>query len=214
MKLLAVCFMSAVALYAAGSLRVFGYEWSIPEPGDWKVDGENGSPVLHLLVGKEPPANGPRRPFQFAVADTPAFNRVKVEADVKPLGSSLMIVFAYRDAAHFDYAHLSVDTAAKQTHHNGIFHVYGGERVRISAENGPGAFDANNRWHHVVLDWDGNTGLVQVRVDGSEVPALRAVDLSLKSGKVGIGSFDETGEFKNVKITGHQAGMQTARNPV
>jgi len=27
------------------------------------------------------------------------------------------------------------------------------------------------------------------------------VDRSLGSGKAGIGSFDETGEFKNVKIT-------------
>jgi hypothetical protein len=30
---------------------------------------------------------------------------------------------------------------------------------------------------------------------------LQATDVSLGTGKVGIGSFDETGEFKNVKIT-------------
>jgi hypothetical protein len=40
-----------------------------------------------------------------------------------------------------------------------------------------------------------------VTVDGQAVPALRAIDFSLGAGKVGIGSFDETGEFKNVKIT-------------
>jgi hypothetical protein len=39
-------------------------------------------------------------------------------------------------------------------------------------------------------------------VDGKPVPALHAVDLSLPTGKVGIGSFDETGEFKNVRIDG------------
>jgi hypothetical protein len=33
------------------------------------------------------------------------------------------------------------------------------------------------------------------------LPALKAVDLSLGGGKAGIGSFDETAEFKNVKIT-------------
>ena len=38
-------------------------------------------------------------------------------------------------------------------------------------------------------------------VDGQPVLGIGAVDLSLGPGKVGIGSFDETAEFKNVKIT-------------
>ena len=86
--------------------------------------------------------------------------------------------------------------------HNGIFHVYGGERVRISPQSGPPAFPEINRWYHVKLVQDGTTGLVDVTMDGKLVPALHAVDLSLPTGKVGIGSFDETGDFKNVKISG------------
>ncbi|MCU1294764.1 MAG: hypothetical protein JWP08_3614, partial [Bryobacterales bacterium] len=31
-------------------------------------------------------------------------------------------------------------------------------------------------------------------------------DLSLTSGRIGLGSFDETAEFKNVKITGSGTG--------
>ena len=38
------------------------------------------------------------------------------------------------------------------------------------------------------------------------VPALQAVDLSLGTGKVGVGSFDETGEFKNIRITTTESG--------
>jgi hypothetical protein len=48
---------------------------------------------------------------------------------------------------------------------------------------------------------DATAGTVGVTVDGQAVPALTAVDLSLGPGKIGIGSFDETGEFKNVRIT-------------
>jgi hypothetical protein len=48
---------------------------------------------------------------------------------------------------------------------------------------------------------DSNTGTIEVAVDGRAVPALRAVDLSLGPGRVGVGSFDETGAFKNIKIT-------------
>jgi hypothetical protein len=193
-------------LLAASTLRIFGFNWSVPDANDWQITGEGSGAVLRLKTGKEPPASGPRRPAQFALAETGPFTKVKVEADVKPLARSLMVVFAYRDEAHFDYAHLSVDTAAKQSHHNGIFHVYGGERVRISSESGPAAFPASQRWYHAILTYDGTTGSVDVSVDGKSVPALHAVDLSLTSGRVGLGSFDETAEFKNVKISGTATG--------
>lgn len=192
--------LAALAVNAAGAFRVFGREWSVREASDWKVEQDNGTDVLRLIQGREP-LPGPRRPSQFALTGVPAYSRLTVEADVKPLARSLMIVFAYRDEAHFDYAHLSTDTGAQQPVHNGVFHVYGGERVRISSERGPAAFPATQRWYHAVLTHDAAAGTVRVSVDGRDLPALKAVDLSLGPGQVGIGSFDETAEFKNVKIT-------------
>lgn len=189
---------------AVGALTLFGYHWTVPNGSDWKTDQEQGAPVLHLITPRGP-LPGPRRPIQFAIAETPAFRAVTLTADVQPLGRSLLIVFAYRDPAHFDYAHLSIDTAMAQPVHNGIFHVFGGERVRISAQTGPAAFQSAKRWYDVRLRFDGATGRVQVDVDGRLVPALQAVDLSLNSGQVGIGSFDETADFKNVKIEGTTA---------
>jgi hypothetical protein len=200
MKLFAILAAAAALANAADTLEVFGRVWSVPAASDWKVDSEAGGPVLRLVSNREPP-RGPRRPVQFALADVPDYGRLTVEADVMALDSSLLIVFAYRDAAHFNYAHLSTDTGAAQPFHNGIFHVYGGERVRISSERGPAAFSATGRWHHVKLTHDAATGSVNVMVDGRSLPALDAVDRSLGSGKAGIGSFDETGAFKNVKIT-------------
>jgi hypothetical protein len=202
MKLVVTFVFAAVILCGADQLRLFGYDWSVPVASDWKATEESGSPILQLMKGKEPVSTLPRRPAQFAIAQTPDFSKVMVEADVKPLGRSVMIVFAYHDSAHFNYAHLSTDPGTKVAVHNGIFHVYGGERVRISSVDGPPAFPANNRWYHVVLTHDGKSGTVHVNVDGKPVPALHGVDLSLTDGKIGIGSFDETGEFKNVKITG------------
>jgi hypothetical protein len=187
----------AILALGAGTLEVFGYKWSVPNAADWSVSGD----VLHLLVGREP-LPGPRRPFQFALADTPPFHQVVVEADAKPLKRSLMLVFAYQDEAHFNYAHFSTDEAAKAAVHNGVFHVYGGERVRISAAEGPASFAAIQRWYRIKLIWNGASGEVQGFVDGVAVPALHAVDLSLRQGRVGLGSFDETADFRNVTITG------------
>jgi hypothetical protein len=167
---------------------------------DWKIGQQGGVEVLRLVEHRGP-LPGPRRPIQFALRDVAEYGSLTLEADVKPLGRSLLIVFAYRDEAHFNYAHLSVDPGAKQPVHNGIFHVYGGERVRISSEQGPAAFSSTGRWYHVRLVHDAVNGTVGVTVDGASVPALEAVDRSLGAGKAGIGSFDETGEFKNVKMT-------------
>ena len=200
MKLAAIAAVATASLFAADTIEIFGRAWSVPVAADWKVITEDGAPVLRLAEHRGP-LPGPRRPIQFALADVPDYSRITFEADVKPLGSSLLIAFAYRDAAHFDYAHLSVDTAVKQPVHNGVFHVYGGERVRISSDRGPAAFSATGRWHHVKLTHDANTGTVDVLVDSQALPALHAVDLSLGPGKIGPGSFDETGEFKNLTIT-------------
>jgi hypothetical protein len=187
------------------TLSVFGHQWSVYNAEDWKVDTSGGTPILELNTPREP-LPGPRRPFQFALAQTPDFSRVTVEADMRPRRRSVIIVFAYHDPAHFDYAHLSTDTGTKQPVHNGVFHVFGGERVRISSQEGPAAFPAKDQWYHVVLNYDGTKGEVRVTVDGKPIPALHAVDLSLHSGKVGLGSFDEVGDFKNVTITGEATG--------
>jgi len=200
MKLIATLAVVACALHAADTLKVFGREWTVPVAADWKLDAGNGAETLSLTQGKEP-LPGPRRPFQFALTSVPDYATVTVEADAKPLGRSVMIVFAYQDEAHFDYAHFSIDTGEKQPVHNGIFHVYGGERVRISNARGPAAFAATGNWYHLKLMHNASTGSVAATVDGQAVAALVATDVSLGAGKVGIGSFDETGEFKNVRIT-------------
>ena len=200
MKLALFLALTAVAANAADTLDIFGRTWSVRVGSDWKSDREDNLPVLRLVTNRGP-LPGPRRPIQFALADVPKYDRLAVEADVMPLGSSLMIVFAYRDEAHFDYAHLSTDRAAEQPVHNGIFHVYGGERVRISAEGGAASFAAKGRWFHVKLTHEASTGAVAVTVDGHAVPALEAIDRSLGAGKVGFGSFDETGVFRDIKIT-------------
>ncbi len=200
MRVLLLLSLLTSMLLGAGTLSVFGRRWDVVNPSDWKIESQDDSPVLELLTPRGP-LPGARRPIQFALAQTQDLNRVKVELDMRPRALSLIIVFAYRDEAHFDYAHLSTDTATKESHHNGIFHVFGGERVRISSVAGRAAFPQTNHWYHVVLDYDGETGTVNVSVDGVQIPALHAVDLSLSGGRVGLGSFDEVGDFKNVKIS-------------
>ena len=196
MKSVLLATVLATVLVAADSIEVFGHRWTVQQASDWSIENS----VLKLLVPGEPPPGLPRRPQKFALAETAPFRRVTVEAEVRRNGSSLIIVYAWQDESHYNYAHISVDTAVKQNVHNGMFHVFGGERVRISPLDGPGSLPARE-WTPVKLVFDGDTGRCYVEVSGTRNPSLEAVDLSLRSGRVGFGSFDETGDFRNVRIT-------------
>ncbi len=197
-----IAFALAQTAFGADTIHALGLEWEVPIAADWKVDG----PVLELLVPR--PSTQPRRPTQFALAKTKPYRKLTLEFEVKqePAAkrnrhNSVMIAYAWRDKDHFNYAHLSVDAAKNQPVHNGVFHVYGGDRVRISSEEGPASL-LHEEWHKVKLVYDGDKGRVDVWVDGVSSPSLRAVDLSLGVGRWGIGSFFDMGSFRNLKYSG------------
>jgi len=194
--LVAVVCLCSVA-FAADSLGVFGQKWTVQSAADWAVDAN----LLQLKVAVEPPAGQPRRPTRIALLQSKPYSKVTVEAEIKRNGRSLIIVYAWQDDAHYNYAHISVDTAVAQNVHNGMFHIFGGERVRMSSLEGPGSLPTED-WTPVKLVYDGATGLCYVEVNGKRNPSLEATDLSLRWGRVGLGSFDETGDFRNVRITG------------
>jgi hypothetical protein len=197
------------ALIAEDTMQAFGLKWRVPIAADWKMEKAGGVETLSLLVPR--PSTQPRRPTQFALAETPDYIRVTVEADMKkePAAArdrhtSLMIAYAWRDKDHFNYAHLSVDTAKEQPVHNGIFHVFGGDRVRISSNEGPATL-AGEEWHKVRLVYDGRAGKVEVFVNGKTSPSMQATETKLGAGKIGLGSFFDLGQFRNVRIKGEAA---------
>jgi hypothetical protein len=197
MRIVLLLLLVVAAVAAADMIGAFDYRWNVGRASDWSV--ENG--VLRLLVPGEPPPGAPRRPQKIAIAETPAFRRVTVEAEVRRAKRSLIIVYAWQDDSHYNYAHISSDTAAITNVHNGMFHIFGGERVRISPLEGEAALPTQE-WTPVKLVFDGDSGRCYAEVNGKRNPSLEAVDLSLRYGRVGLGSFDETGDFRGVRITG------------
>lgn len=185
----------------AGTVEALGLTWSAPYADDWRVSNDGGVETLHLTVAR-PKADSPRKPIQYALAQTGPLARFTLECEVQriqPKGS-LIIVYAWKDASHFNYVHLSDDTGTKQPVHNGIFHVYGGDRVRISSEDGPCSLPTGE-WHRVKVSYDAKSHLVETWVDGQPIPALRGADFSLGAGLIGLGSFFNTGSFRKLKLT-------------
>jgi hypothetical protein len=204
MRLVALFYLTLSSVIAADAetIRAFGHTWTVPIASDWKIE-DGQVPVLHLAVPR--PQTQPRRPKQFALAETPPWQNVTVSLEAKAPEGHFIIVYAYRDESHFNYAHLSIDQATKQPVHNGMFHVYGGDRVRISTENGPAALASKDEWYKVQLTHDAKTGIAGVTINGKALAVFEAVDLSLGPGRIGLGSFFNTALFRNVKITGTPA---------
>jgi hypothetical protein len=192
--------LAAAALFAADAVKwqtvsALGYEWEVPVAAEWKTE-----PNLLEMLKIGPAVPQPRRPMQYALAKTKPFRKVTMEVDVKRTeGKSLILVYAWQDAAHFNYAHLSIDRADKQVVHNGMFHVYGGERVRMSNRLGDATLPTED-WTKVKLIVDG--GHAWMEFDGKKNPSMEAYDLSLTEGRVGLGSFFERASFRNLKIKG------------
>lgn len=193
--------LAAGRVRAADRIQAFGLQWSVPLLADWRVDRADGVETLRLLTAR-PQEKSPRRPFQYALAETEPLGRFTLDLEAQPgkAGESLIIVYAWRDYEHFNYVHLSPDAGSYQPVHNGIFHVYGGDRSRISVEDGPGTLPDGN-WRAVRVTFDASTGLVEATVDGKANPSLRGADLSLGAGRIGLGSFFNTARFRNFRLT-------------
>lgn len=179
--------------------------WQFPYPEDWAVGNEGGLHFLHMLRMRE--ALVPRRPIQFGLlkgVNTGSFN---LQARVRREGKSMLIVFNYVDTLHFYYAHLSADAGVKVDVHNGLFIVDGGPRRRIAGlEASPALPDRN--WHQIRIQRNVRSGSIEVFADDDRTPRFSVVDSTFNCGQVGLGSFEETGDFTDVRLTSTDAGCK------
>ena len=179
--------------------------WQFPFAEDWVVKQEGSLHYLHMLRSRDPLV--PRRPQQFALVKGVTVGSFTLETRVRREGSSMMIVFNYVDSLHFYYTHLSKDPGRKIDVHNGIFLVDGAPRRRIAGlEADPVLPDTN--WHKVRVERDVASGSIRVFVDAEPQPRFSVVDKTFKCGQIGLGSFDETGDYTDVKLSSKDAGCQ------
>jgi hypothetical protein len=179
--------------------------WQFPFAEDWVVKEEGPLHYLHMLRSRD--ALVPRRPQQFALVKGVTLGSFTLETRVRREGSSMMIVFNYVDTLHFYYTHLSKDPGAKVDVHNGIFLVDGAPRRRIAGlEADPALPDMN--WHRIRVERNVSSGSIKVFVDQERQPRFSVVDTTFKCGQVGLGSFDETGDFTDFKLESKDAACR------
>jgi hypothetical protein len=179
--------------------------YELPYPEDWAVQEEGLIHYLHMLRARD--AVEPRHPIQFARLKGITVGSFTLETRVRREGLSMAIAFNYVDAVHFYYTHLSVDTGAKAAVHNGVFLVDGAPRRRIAGLEAPAALP-DKSWHKVRVERDVNSGSIKIFVDDEAQAHFSVVDKTFKCGQIGLGSFDETGDYTDVKLSSNDAGCR------
>ena len=201
--------LAAPALLAGGANWTIDFEnssldgWYLPDREVWTIKSESGNHVLHLseggLMGKNP-----RRPVRFALFEPGCVGsfdlRVRLRKDPKQGESDLLIAFGFQDRLHFYYAHLSNDDKNPRAH-NGLFKVDGADRLRIAGLGAkPALSDAE--WHAVRIERNTESGSIKVFMDEHSAPIFQVIDKSIAHGLVGFGSFNDTGVFDDIVLTG------------
>jgi hypothetical protein len=110
----------------------------------------------------------------------------------------LCFVFGYQNPSQYYYAHLASSGDANAHH---IMIVDGADRRPITTRRSDGVnwgtpVDA----HKVVISREGPR--IRVYFDDLDEPVLEAEDETFMTGRIGFGSFDDTGVFSNIVIQG------------
>jgi hypothetical protein len=180
--------------------------WAPRTPAKWQFPGEE---VVLAEAGTDP-GDGIRRPFEYAVlTEGPELGSFELEAEVRldaPASVNnrdVIVVFGWQSDTQYYYAHLSQDNTIYA--HNGIFKVDGKDRERIDDQwdgtvGAPPAV-TDEEWHDVRVVRCADSGDVAVYVDGLGTPLLTANDTTFAEGRVGFGSFDNTGRLRDLTVT-------------
>jgi hypothetical protein len=177
--------------------------WEPTDPKAWKVvDGPKDTKMFSQFAQSQykPPH---RSPFNMALVKDVIVGEFILDADVQSTGKDaphrdMCLFFGYQDPAHFYYVHIAKRT---DDHANQIFIVNGSDRAKISTKTTEGT-PWDDKWHHVRIVRTVADGKIAVYFDDMKTPIMTATDKTFTNGRVGLGSFDDSGHWMDVKLRG------------
>jgi hypothetical protein len=174
--------------------------WKPTDATAWKIVDSPRAGIYSLFQQSqyEPPY---RSPVNYSLLDGVVVGDFELEIDLRSTVADydhrdMCLIFGFQDASHFYYVHLGKKT---DNHANQVFIVNAAPRTKISLSTTEGT-DWDDEWHHVKLVRRVETGDVAVYFDDLETPVMTARDTTFANGQVGLGSFDDTGDFDNFKL--------------
>ncbi len=184
--------------------------WAPSDPKAWRIQKQDGKFVYNQFQASKvkTPVRSPfnRSMIKDVTVSDFVFD-VRLQSTIKDYGHrDMCLFFGFQDSAHFYYVHLG---KKMDDHANQIFIVNGKPRTKISTKTTPGT-NWDDAWHHARIERNAKTGDIRVYFDDMQKPVMTATDKTFASGQVGVGSFDDTGNFDNVNLFGTKVAATTA----
>jgi len=202
---------SGMPLLLAEDFEKGAGRWQPTDPDAWKVLALDGNHVFALVKQSRyrPPY---RSPANIALLKGVCVGDFVLQARVRTTTRSyphrdMCVFFGYQDAAHFYYVHLGQRTDA---HSNQIMIVDGAPRTKITIRTTRGT-PWDGRWHTVRVVRRTDDGTIEVYFDDMSKPVMVARNRRFLWGRIGLGSFDDTGYWDEVKLWGKKASPSSRR---
>jgi putative membrane-bound dehydrogenase-like protein len=211
-RLLRVSLLLLIPASAAAAEPLFtfsdGFEkgagaWLPSDPSKWEIADRPGGKVFHLL-GKSDYQPPHRSPHSIALLRDHVWGDFTLTAKVKTLQTTrghrdMCLFFGFQDPARFYYVHLGEQP---DPHSSQIFVVNEAPRTKITTTPDRGIPWRDDAWHAVKIVRQTATGEIAVYFDDMETPCKVARDTTFLWGAIGLGSFDDMGEWDEVRIEG------------
>jgi hypothetical protein len=176
-----------------------------PATGVWKIvqTGEAGNHALRVTGTSkyQPPY---RSPHSIALVKDVVVGDFELSVRVQETNVNagphrdLCIFWGYQDPSHFHYVHLG---AKADPHACQIFIVNDAARTMITVDKATGT-PWTEGWHTVKVVGDVEDGSMKVFFDDMDKPLMTARDKTFTWGQVGLGTFDDHGNFDDFELRG------------
>ncbi len=183
--------------------------WQPTDPEAWKITETDGGKVYNQF--KNSKYRAPHRsPYNISLVKDVSLGdfvlTVKVQSTNSGAGAhrDMCLFFNYQDSAHFYYVHLGM---RPDPHSSQIMIVNDAPRVMITNNKSPG-IPWDDAWHNVKIVRRVSDGTIEIYFDDMNKPVMTAVDKTFVRGQVGIGSFDDNGNWDDFKLRGIKVDKQ------
>jgi hypothetical protein len=175
--------------------------WEFKDPAGWKFTETDGQRVLSQFLKSSDYRPPHRSPLHIGLLKTPTVTDFQMDAWVKSTHPEyghrdVCLFFGYAAPDQFYYLHMASEM---DDHANQIFLVNQADRSKISSRTTAGT-RWDDQWHHVRLIRNVTSGEIAVFFDDMNEPVMTAVDKTIGSGQLGVGSFDDTVDVKRIEI--------------
>ena len=210
--------MGTPAVAAEGSKLPLVYEddfekgadhWQPTDADAWKItETDRGKVYNQFKNSKYKPPH--RSPYNISLLKDVSVGdfvlTVKVQSTNSGAGAhrDMCMFFNYQDPAHFYYVHLGM---RPDPHSSQIMIVNDAPRVMITKNKSPG-IPWDDDWHDVKIVRKVADGTIEIYFDDMSKPVMTAVDKTFTTGQVGLGSFDDNGNWDDFKLWGDTPDKQ------